>query len=104
MRESKLELVVSDGAVALYRFPPPAIDALATLTPERGEAVLEEISSIAKRVMTDAEVPKHYQEGGVRTAVHMMRGDALKARDGGKEVYYWCYRTVDAGRLRTLQP
>jgi len=101
-----LELVGSDGAVALYRFPPQAIDYLATLTPDHGEFVLEEIGSIAKRAMADAEIPKNYQEGGVRAAVHMMRGDALKTlpRGDGKEVYYWCYRTADAGRLRTLQP
>jgi len=105
-RGSSMELVGSDGAVALYRFPLPVIDHLATLTPERGEFALEEISSIAKRVMADAKVPKHYQEGGVRAAVHMMRGDALKAlpRGGGKEVYYWCYRSADAARLRTLEP
>ena len=44
-----------------------------------GEVVLDEIRSVAKRAMTDAEVQTHYQEGGVRAAVHMMRGDALKA-------------------------
>lgn len=100
-----LELVSSDGAVALYRFPPSATDILATFTPERAEYVSEEIALIAKKLMERPEVRERYKEGGVRSAILILRGDALKAvpRGSGKEAFYWCYRTADASRLRTLE-
>lgn len=98
-----LELVGSDGAIALYRFPPQGIDILSEFTPERAGFVEEEIALIAKRVMERPEVALQYKDGGVRAAVHLLRGDSLKAvpRREGKEVFYWCYRTADHGRLRT---
>ena len=100
-----LELVGSDGAVALYRFPPQATDILSEFTPDRANFVREEIDSITQRVMQHPKVREHYKEGGVCGAVHMVRGDALKAvpRNGTKEIYYWCYRTADANRLRPLE-
>ena len=99
-----LELVGSDGAVALYRFPPQATDVLWEFTPARADFVGQEIALIAKRVMERPEVQEQYKDGGVRAVVHLMRGDSLKAvpRSEGKEVFYWCYRTADHGRLRTL--
>jgi hypothetical protein len=101
-RGLSLELIASDGAIALYRYPPRAIDILSEFTPERTDFVLQEIGVIAKRVMEHSEVRGRYQEGGVRSALLIVRGDALKAvpRGFGKEVFYWCYRTADAGRLR----
>jgi hypothetical protein len=104
--ELRLELVTSDGAVALYRYPSQAIDILSKLTPDRADFVLEEIGSIAERAMEHPEIRERYREGGVRGALLTMRGDALKAvpRGSGKEVYYWCYRKADAGRLHPLQP
>lgn len=101
-----LELVRSEAAVALYRFPPRAIDILSEFTPARADFVMSEVASITKRVLEHQEVPKHYKEGGVSTAVLMVRGYALKAvpRAAGKEVFYWCYRTADAGKLRALEP
>ena len=101
-----MELVRSDGAIALYRFPPPATDILAELTPERADFVKEEIGSITKRILECPEVREHYKEGGVYSAVLMVRGEVLRAvpRDSGKEVFYWCYRTADDNRLRPIRP
>jgi hypothetical protein len=105
-RDLSLELVGSDGAIALYRFPSQVMDRLSEFTPDRVDFVREEIDSITKRVLERREVREHYREGGVRGAVLEIRGDALKAvpRGSGKEVYYWCYRTADSTRLRGLEP
>lgn len=54
-----LDLVGSDGAIALYRFPPKATDILSELTPDRADFVREEIDSITKRVMQRSEVREH---------------------------------------------
>ena len=101
-----LDLVRSDSTVALYRFPPKVTDILSEFTPARADFVIEEIKSITERVIGRPEVREQYKEGGVSGAVLIIRGHALKAvpRNSGKEVYYWCYRTADAGRLRTLEP
>ena len=100
-----LELVGSDGAIALYRLPPRATDILSEFTPERADFVGEEIAAIANRAMDHPEVAAQYKVGGVRAAVHLLRGDSLKAvpRREGKEVFYWCYRTADHGRLRVFE-
>ena len=103
-RGLSLELVASDGAIALYRYPAPAIDILSEFTPDRAAFVTEEITAIAKRAMDHPQVRERYKEGGVTGALLTVRGDALKAvpRGSGREVFYWCYRTADASRLRTL--
>ena len=100
-----LELVHSEGPIALYRFPAQVNDVLSEFTPARPEFVMEEVTLIAKRMLEHPEVLEHYKEGGVSTAVLMVRGEALKAspRSTGKEIYYWCYRTADAGKLRMLE-
>ena len=99
-----LDLVGSDGSIALYRFPIQATDILSEFTPARADFVGAEITAITKRVMERQEVSEQYKEGGVSSAVLMVRGEALKTvpRGAGKEIFYWCYRTADAGRLRTL--
>lgn len=102
--ELRMELVRHDGAIALYHFPPKIIDALSEFTPERAEFTKQELDSMANKVMQHPEVQRQYKHGGVFAALLMIRGDALKAvpRGGGKDVYYWCYRTVDADRLHAM--
>ena len=99
------ELIRDAGPAALYRIPRQVTDVLSQFTPDRVDFVMSEVSSITSRVWSVPEVPKYYKEGGVSSAVLMVRGDALKAtpRASGKEVYYWCYRTADANKLRDLQ-
>ena len=101
-----LELVISDGSIALYRFPTKMTDILSEFTPARADFARAEIAAITKRIMAHPEVGGQYKEGGLSGAVLTVRGEALKAvpRGAGKEVFYWCYRTADASRLRTLEP
>ena len=103
-RDLRLEFVQSEGATALYRFPTQVTDILSEFTPARADFVISEVATITKRILEHPAVSKYYKEGGVSSAVLMVRGDALKTvpRSSGKEVYYWCYRTADSSRLRNL--
>jgi hypothetical protein len=100
----RMELVRSDGAMALYRFPPKIVDALSALTPGQPAFTKTELDSMTDKVMPHPDVQRQYQRGGVFAALLFIRCDALKAvpRNSGKEVYYWCYRTTEAHRLRDL--
>lgn len=103
-RDLRLELIASDGTVALYRFPPPATDVLSEWIPGRSDFVHAELALLTERIWSHPTVQVGYKESGVSGAILTVRGGALKAvpRGGDKNLYYWCYRTADAGRLRSL--
>jgi hypothetical protein len=86
-----LELVQKSRDVTLYRFPKKVTDALAELTPDRPEDTLSVIDAIADRLTKHSEANLKMKPNGVRSAVLIVRGYALKTspRTSGKELYYW---------------
>ena len=91
-KESGLELVGRQESVSLHRVPSKVCATLAECTTARPDFTRRRIAELTDQLMHKEVVKGHFQRGGIRSVLMILRGHALKAHADQRDVYYWYAR------------